>query len=300
VYVLGVERSEASAMAFFDRFVQAPAVGREEFLVLGPAGEVLLAAGPADAVRHGIGQSGSLATVAWRGPGRPDLPRVSVTFMPEVGAVFGLSSIGTASASLLSDVMRSVDGDAGYATFNRPSPTTIHEFLHEALRGYGGRARWNLPSLQDQAFTEFRSDLERHQRGAGYYLVDILDLTSLRAVAMDDEGVLHAAFESLDDQAWDPTGIQWSMPWSNHELPRERARFYGVDALVGGRSVGRRVASMSPDHAGRYFDTFEEFFVEPRRYFVGLGLGSRDYVFHNGIAIVTDGRAGLLGVVESD
>jgi hypothetical protein len=300
VYVLGLERSEALVMAFFDRFVQAPTIAREEFVALNSGGDLILAGGVVDAIRHGIERSGSLTTVAWREPESAQPFRVSVTFTLEGGVVFGLSSIGTVSATLLSDVMRQVGGNAGFLTFNRPPPTTVDEFLDAALRGYGGRARWNLPSLQDEAFERFRSDLEQHRRGAGYYLVDILDLKSLRAVGMDDEDVLHAAFESLDDQAWDPARIQWSMRWADHELPRDRAQFYGVDALVGGRSVGRRTAAMSPDQASGYFELFEGFFLEPRRYLVGLGLGSRDYVFQNGIAIVTHRRAGLLGVVESD
>jgi hypothetical protein len=45
---------------------------------------------------------------------------------------------------------------------------------------------------------------------------------------------------------------------------------------------------------------FVSLFTTDCKYFTGLGLGDRRYVFQSGAAIVDATRAGFIGVVESD
>jgi len=52
--------------------------------------------------------------------------------------------------------------------------------------------------------------------------------------------------------------------------------------------------------AGLLFDRFDLLLEEPKSYYIGMGFGNPEYVFSEGVAIISPTRAGLLWVVEDD
>jgi hypothetical protein len=146
-----------------------------------------------------------------------------------------------------------------------------------------------------------RSEIEAHRRQAGYYLLRLVEISDLRAQESDEEALLDRLFEHFDDEPWPPPDQRpQDQTWNEYAVDRATARSAVTAALVGGPDVGHGRLTIPRARAESYFDRFEALFEEPRRYFVGMGLGDQRYSSQQGAAIVSAARAGLLWVVESD
>lgn len=151
----------------------------------------------------------------------------------------------------------------------------------------------------DSLFVKLKAEIEAYPRLSGYYILKLVALDP--GWVNDEEHALDALFQYCDDHPWPPPEERKAEGcWSDYETLEEEAEQEVVTALVGGPEVGHVAQTMTPDQAAHFWRRFRGLFSERARYFMGLGLGSREYVFQRGIVIVDTHRAGTIYVVESD
>lgn len=154
--------------------------------------------------------------------------------------------------------------------------------------------------LLDTRMDEIARTISAHPRMAGYYILRLIDITAIRPLVAEDR-MLDAVFEHFDGRTWPPFEERVALgSWSDYEVTAEKARAEVIGALVGGGAIGHTRDTMSEPVARETWERFASLFAPDRKYFIGLGLGDRQYVFQFGAAIVDATRAGFLGVVESD
>jgi hypothetical protein len=113
--------------------------------------------------------------------------------------------------------------------------------------------------------------------------------------------MLDAVFEHFDGEKWPAFEERIAFgSWRDHEVTAEDAQAEVVRALIGRGAIGHTSDTMSAAVARQAWDDFASLFATDREYFIGLGLGDRQYVFQCGAAIVDATRAGYIGIVESD
>ena len=150
-------------------------------------------------------------------------------------------------------------------------------------------------------FTALKRDIEAYPRLCGYYIVDLVSIRDFRVNEMPQEEILEKLVDHFDDdpKQSDP-GIVLDHEWSDYETTLDRARDHTVEALVGGQQIGHTVQTMHELTARELFDRFVAVCGPSSRFYIGLGIGDQQYVFHYGVMIVARDVAGLLWIVESD
>jgi len=151
----------------------------------------------------------------------------------------------------------------------------------------------------EQGVNEIRKDLSTFPRSCGYYLVKVVSLDHARLE--DDDAVLTAAFQSLDDHEWPgeelrPTDQRWADYAASENVAAERT----IEALIGGASIGHVRETIDRTTATETWRRFRELFSPDARFFVGVALGDATYVRSEGAIIVDEAHAGCLCVVEDD
>jgi hypothetical protein len=154
--------------------------------------------------------------------------------------------------------------------------------------------------VPDPQVDEIARILAAHPRMAGYYILRLVDITTIRAQVSEDR-MIDAVFQHFDGRKWpafeDRIGLG---SWSDSEVTAESAQAEVVAAPIGGGAIGHTRDTMSAASALQTWQRFASLFGPDRRYFIGMGLGDPRYVFQSGAAIVDATRAGYIGVVESD
>lgn len=163
-----------------------------------------------------------------------------------------------------------------------------------------GELRLEWIDIPDPRMDEIARTLADHPRMAGYYILRLVDITAIRARVSEDR-MLDAAFEHFDGRIWPAFEERVGLgSWSEYEATSKDARAEVIGALIGGGAIGHINDTMSAVLAAQIWERFEALFADDRKYFIGLGLGDRKYVFQSGAAIVDATRAGFIGVVEDD
>lgn len=152
-----------------------------------------------------------------------------------------------------------------------------------------------------EAYWQLQRELEALPRLCGYYLKGWRELASLRAAGLETDQIADLVFEEWDDQPWPPPEQRPSdESWDDYRVERDEARQQAIAALIAGPECGHTRLTMTQDQASAFFDRFDALFSGPRNYYVGLGLGNRQYTFLHGVAILSRDHAGLLWVVDGD
>jgi hypothetical protein len=158
-----------------------------------------------------------------------------------------------------------------------------------------------MTPIASPSFESLKSDLAAYPRLCGYYLLKLVDITTLRRTCPDDDDFLDTLFQHLDDQTWPAKHLRPPNPkWSDHAVDHPLAMDIAIEALRAGNSKGHSHPTIPTDAAREFFHRFDTLFETPKTYYAGMSLGNHAYVFQEGIAIVSSSRAGLLWVVESD
>lgn len=153
----------------------------------------------------------------------------------------------------------------------------------------------------NRKFVELRSDIEKHPRLCGYYLIDLVEISGFPESGSERELFLDALFEHFDDEPWPPPSERpGEGSWDDHACDRDQATVHVVEALVGGSSIGHLKNTMAPAEALELWSRFEALFVEPRRYYTGMDLGDSLYAYQYGTVVIAPNRAGLLWIVDGD
>jgi len=155
----------------------------------------------------------------------------------------------------------------------------------------------SLPS-----FLKFREEIEMYPRQCGYYIIDMAGISRLVERGLTNEEVLDVVFQYFDDQPWPPPEQRPSdQTWENdYQVDGRKAREEFIQAMTGGVEIGHMECTMPRCQAESFWDQFEEFFGEGRKYYTHLGLGNREYVFQHGVAIADREKVGIVWIVESD
>lgn len=158
-----------------------------------------------------------------------------------------------------------------------------------------------LTEIKSIDFTALKADIEAHPRLCGYYIIHLVSIRDLRADNTPQEKILEILVEHFDDDPNDPDPeFVPDHEWSDYETTLDRARVHTVESLIGGPRIGHTVQAMDDSTAGECFDRFVEICGPNPRFYIGLGIGDRKYVFQYGLLAVADDRAGILWIVESD
>lgn len=151
------------------------------------------------------------------------------------------------------------------------------------------------------SFEALAKEIQSHPRLCGYYLIRLIDLTSPDVTFDSPEQRLDAIFQDLDDQAWRPAEERpTDQLWSDYAVGAEAAKSHAIASLIGGQEIGHTRPTISRDLAVEFWCRFDAEFDQPKRYYTAHGLGDSEYVFQHGVVIVSETRAGVLGVIEND
>jgi len=158
-------------------------------------------------------------------------------------------------------------------------------------------------SVENRAFLQLKAEIETYRRTSGHYIVDLVSISFLRIAGVTQEELLDAVFEHWDDRPWPPKSVRPSnQSWdSDYQVDADEARRHAIKTLVGGADIGHTKEAMSQPVATQVWERFAAFFERTAcRYYVGMGLGNREFTYLSGVAIVDHQHAGILWVVESD
>lgn len=149
-------------------------------------------------------------------------------------------------------------------------------------------------------FREIEAELRERPRQHGYYILRFVRIDP--GWTMDEEESLDDLFQSLDTEEWPSLEERQGVGgrWADYEVTEEEARSEIIAALVGGREIGHLRETISVGQAESLWSRFRSLFSGNIRCFMGLGLGSSEYVFQRGAVLVDRDRAGAMCVVESD
>jgi hypothetical protein len=155
--------------------------------------------------------------------------------------------------------------------------------------------------INNPEFSVLKAEVEAHRRLCGYYIIDLVSIRDLRARGESQESILEILIDRFDDESAEiDRGIVTDEKWSDYEVTMDRARTHAVESLVGGPSIGHTKKTMSESTAADLFDRFVAVCGANPRFYIGLGIGNREYAFTYGVLIVADELAGILWIVESD
>lgn len=158
-----------------------------------------------------------------------------------------------------------------------------------------------MTSIVSIAFENLKSEIESYPRLSGYYLIKLVDITDVRRSNSSEEDLIDKIFQYFDDQKWPPKEERPAdQKWADYVVDRETALSHAVQTLEAGPKKGHLRPTIEARLANLFFTRFDAMFDEPKSYYIGMGLGNQEYVFCEGVAIVSTARAGLLWVVEGD
>ena len=158
-----------------------------------------------------------------------------------------------------------------------------------------------LAELQSPETAAWKAEAEAHPRRCGYYLIGLVSVREQRAAGAHQETILEEVIDFFDEDPEEPDpDFVPDHGWTDYEITREQARGHAVECLVGGAQIGHLEPTMSADTAGDLFDRLLDLCGPGPRFYAGLGLGDRRYVYLDGVLVVAANRAGILWIVESD
>ena len=158
-----------------------------------------------------------------------------------------------------------------------------------------------LTELKNPEVAAIKTDIEAHPRFCGYYIIGLVSIHDLRAEGVSQETILEKLIDHFDDDPTEPDpDFVPDHEWTDYESTLERARAHTIESLVGGRQIGHVDNTMSESTAGELFDRFVTMCGANPKYYIGLGIGDRKYVFMYGMLVVADDLAGILWIVEDD
>ncbi len=158
-----------------------------------------------------------------------------------------------------------------------------------------------LTTLQLPEFLTLKSQITSYPRSSGYYLIDLVSIEVLTHQPLLEDEKLDLLFQHFDDQEWPPKLERpQDQSWEDYTVERSKARDHLIESLIGGNSIGHMSDTIPTSEANSIYKDFELLFSPPCKYFINMGLGSYDYVFQLGLAIVDNQRAGFIGVIEND
>jgi len=149
-------------------------------------------------------------------------------------------------------------------------------------------------------FTQLKKLIESYKRSHGYYIIDLVDILSLKIQGIEGEQLLDVLFSEWDR----PTAPKIDSPpenanWLDYQTDVKDSISLAISTLRGGAAVGHSVDTVPHEIATSNVHKFAKLFSNPVAY-TGMGLGSQDYVFQQGTVLVNRRNAGILWVVEDD
>lgn len=158
-----------------------------------------------------------------------------------------------------------------------------------------------MKRISDMRLESLRSQLERHPRQHGYYIIDLVSIKDLRESGRTNEEIMDVLTDLWYDEPSDRVSVaQSDQTWADYRVEFAEARTHTIEALVGGRDVGHTRDTISKNVASECFDQFIAIVDDKLSFYIRLGIGNADYVFNHGVVAIGEKRAGILWVVEGD
>lgn len=158
-----------------------------------------------------------------------------------------------------------------------------------------------LTEINNPEFARVKAEIEAHPRLCGYYIIGLVSIRDFRTDGAQQETIFEELVKRFDDDPSEPNPeFIPDHGWTDYETTFDCARAHTIESLVGGGQIGHTKKTMSESMAGELFDRFVAVCGANPRFYIGLGIGDRKYVFMYGVLIVADDRAGILWIVESD
>lgn len=155
--------------------------------------------------------------------------------------------------------------------------------------------------IESPGLEDLERELGRYPRLSGYYITGMVSVPRVPGDASAEDAFFDQLFQYFDDQEWAPQSERpQDQMWADYECSAEAARRHVVESLIGGGEIGHTRATVPEATATDLWNLFAALFPEPRRYFIGMGLGDNRYVYQQGAVIVGTGAAGILWIVEDD
>jgi len=154
--------------------------------------------------------------------------------------------------------------------------------------------------IDEPLFREITAELRDRPRMHGYYILHLVRVDP--GWPTREEAYLDELFQSFDTEEWPPQEEREGMggSWADYEVREDEARSEVIAALVGGGEIGHLKDTISARQPESVWSRFRSLFSPQVRFFMRLGLGSREYVFQRGAVLVDVDRAGAMCVVEGD
>ena len=159
----------------------------------------------------------------------------------------------------------------------------------------------SLTEIEDSEFDALKTRIESRPRLCGYYILGLVSIREFRDSNATQESILEHVINYFDDDPTEPDpNFVSDHGWVDYETDHDRARAHAIESLVGGSQIGHTRHTMTELQAAKAFDEFLNLCGPNPRFYIGMGIGDRKYVFQYGVLIVANSRGGMLWVVESD